>query len=160
MAFNSPSVIIWFITIRQPKHDSNAVFYFRDPTNVGCFLCAFSLPPSVGSAYINIISTNGKQDALKQPEANTDLIYFSGLSYHKSSVETSFLYSLLSHPRIRIIVLTCPDNINVIVQVCKKSSAEIIRAVSAKSQNHNASVARPILFPLKSLLPFSLFLFV
>ena len=52
---------------------------------------AFSLPPSADSAYINIISTNGKQDVLKQPEANTDLLYFSGLSYHKSSVETAFL---------------------------------------------------------------------
>ena len=28
---------------------------------------AFSLPPSADSAYINIISTNGKQDVLKQP---------------------------------------------------------------------------------------------
>ena len=82
---------------------------------------------------VPIISTNGKQDFLKQPEANTDLLHFSGLSYHKSSVETSFLSSLLSHSRIRIIVLTCPDNINVISQVCKKSSAEIIRAVPAKS---------------------------
>ena len=35
-----------------------------------------------------IISTNGKQ--LKQPEANTDLLYFSALSCYKSSVETNF----------------------------------------------------------------------
>ena len=50
-----------------------------------------SLPPSADSAYINIyISTNGKQEVLKQPEANTDLLYFSALSYYKSSVETNF----------------------------------------------------------------------
>ena len=33
------------------------------------------------------ISTNGKQDVLKQPEANTDLLYFLALGYYKSSVE-------------------------------------------------------------------------
>ena len=51
---------------------------------------ALSLPPSADSAYINI-STNGKQDVLKQPEANTDLLYFSALSYYESSVEKNFL---------------------------------------------------------------------
>ena len=52
---------------------------------------AMSVPPSADSAYINIcISTNGKQEVLKQPEANTDLLYFSALSYYKSSVETNF----------------------------------------------------------------------
>ena len=54
------------------------------------------------------ISTNGKQDVLKQPEANTDLLDFSVLSYYKSSVKKISLYLLL-HFRIRIIVLTCPD---------------------------------------------------
>ena len=29
-------------------------------------------------------------DILKQPEANTDLLYFSALSYYKSSVEKNF----------------------------------------------------------------------
>ena len=47
--------------------------------------------PSADSAYINIkISTNGKQDVLKQLEANTDLLYFSALSYYKSSVDKNF----------------------------------------------------------------------
>ena len=54
------------------------------------FALSLSLPPRI-SAYINIISTNGKEDVLKQPEANTNLLYFSGLSHHKSSVETNFL---------------------------------------------------------------------
>ena len=78
--------------------------------------------------------------------------YFSGLSYYKSSVS---LY-LLSHSRIRIIVLTCPDNINVILQFCK-SSAEIMRACKiTQITNYDA---RP-LFPSKSSLPFNLFLFM
>ena len=91
MALKSSSVInlVQFIVIRQTKHDSNAVYYFSDHTNVDCFF-TLSLPPSADSAKINIISTNGKQDALKQPEANTDLLYFSALSYCKSSVETHF----------------------------------------------------------------------
>ena len=61
-----------------------------DPTKVGCFFFPFSLPPSVDPTYINIITTNGKQDVLKQPEANTGLLYFSALGYYKSSVETNF----------------------------------------------------------------------
>ena len=48
MAFNSSSVIIWFIIIRQSKHDSNAVYYFRDPTKLGCFFAlSLSLPPRI-----------------------------------------------------------------------------------------------------------------
>ena len=50
---------------------------------------AISLPSLVDSAHINI-SMNGKQDVLKQPEANTDLLYFSALSYYKSSVDKNF----------------------------------------------------------------------
>ena len=51
---------------------------------------ALSPPPSADSAKVSIISMNSKQDVLKQPEANTDLLYFSALSYYKSSVETNF----------------------------------------------------------------------
>ena len=41
--------------------------------------------------YINVyITTKGKQDILKQSETNTDLLYFSSLSYYKSSVEKNF----------------------------------------------------------------------
>ena len=90
---------------------------------MGCFLLSLSLPPQIlPIRYINInISTNGKQDVLKQPEANTDLLYLSALSYYKCSVEKNFpVFAnallkkispyLLSHFCIRIIVLTCPDN--------------------------------------------------
>ena len=41
---------------------------------------SLSLSPSADSTYVNIISMTGKQDILKQPKANTDLLYFSGLS--------------------------------------------------------------------------------
>ena len=111
MAFKSSSVInlVYSYKANQTRFECSLLFkYFSDPTNVGCVF-AISLPLSADSAKINIISTNGKQDVLKQPEANTDLLYFSALSYYKSSVETNF----------PIIVLTCPYN---------KSSAEIMRA--------------------------------
>ena len=54
------------------------------------FSLSLSLPMQILPmySYINIyISTNGKQDVLKQPEANTDLLYFSALGYYKCSVE-------------------------------------------------------------------------
>ena len=44
-------------------------------------LLSFLLPPSAEFAYVNIASTNGKQDVLKQPQANKDLLYLSGLSF-------------------------------------------------------------------------------
>ena len=50
------------------------------------FFFAISCPPSADSAYMS--TTNSKQDILKQPEANTDLLNFS--RYYKSSVETNF----------------------------------------------------------------------
>ena len=75
---------------------------------MGCFF--FFLPPSADSAQINMISTNGKEDVLKQPvKVNTDLLYFLALSYYKCSAEKISLY-LPSHFRIRIIVLTYPEN--------------------------------------------------
>ena len=54
-----------------------------------------SVPPAADSAYMiyqHLISqsTNGKQDVLKQPEANTDLLYFTALTYYKSYVEKTF----------------------------------------------------------------------
>ena len=60
--------LIWFIVKRQTKHYSNAVYYFSDPTDVGCFF-TISLPPSADSAKINSISTNSKQDAARRLEA-------------------------------------------------------------------------------------------
>ena len=88
---------------------------------------AFSLPSCTDPAYINIISTNGKEDAVKQPEANTDLLYFWLRVIIKADLLKKISLYLLWHSHIRIILLTCTDNINVILQVCKKSSAEIKR---------------------------------
>ena len=59
---------------------------------------------------------------------------------------------LLSHFRIRIIVLTCPDN--------KSARNQPKSRVPAMQNLTNHNDARPILFQLKSSLPFSLFLFV
>ena len=59
---------------------------------------------------------------------------------------------LLSHFCIRIIVLTCPDN---------KSARNLPKSCEPAMRNQtNHNDARPILFHLKSSLPFSLFLFV
>ena len=44
-------------------------------------LLSFLLPPSAEFANVNIVSTKGKQDVLKQPQANKDLLYLSGLSF-------------------------------------------------------------------------------
>ena len=75
----------------QAKHDSNTVYYFSDPTTVGCFLLSLSLCRfCLYDISTFNISTNSKQDVLKQPEANTDLLYFSALSYYKSALEKIF----------------------------------------------------------------------
>ena len=105
--------IIFSDKLRQTKHDSNAVYYFSDPTNVGWFF-AISLPPTTESVKVNIISTNGKQDAARRLEANRGnhgfLCYIFRLRVIiKALLKQASLY-LLSHFRIRIIMLTCPDN--------------------------------------------------
>ena len=89
---------------------------------------------------------NGKQDVLRQPEANTDLLYFSVLSYYKSSVGTNFLMFA------RIIVLKFPDN--------KSARNHQPKSCVPEKSHKNHNNARPILFHLKSSLSFSLFLFV
>ena len=125
---NHPQWWIWFIVIGQAKNDLSTVYYFSDATTVGCGrFCLYDI------STFNI-STNGKQGVLKQPKANTDLLYFSALSYY------------------RIIVLTCPDN---------KSARNQPKSCMPAMHNHtNHNDARPILFQLKSSLPFSLFQFV
>ena len=95
--------------------------------------------------YVNI-STNGKQDVLRQ----TRICYIFRLRVIiKALLKKNYLY-LLSHFRIRIIVLTCPDN---------KSARNQPKSGVPAMQNHtNHNDARAILF--QSSLPFSLFLFV
>ena len=53
---------------------------FVIPPKWAVFL-SFLLPLSAELAYVNIASTNGKQDVLKQPQANKYLLYLSGLSF-------------------------------------------------------------------------------
>ena len=111
------SRLVYSLSIQCPKW-----MCLAGSTNVGCF-CALSLPPSADSAKINIISTNDKQDeqdVLKQPEANTDffVIFFGSelsvivnvTSVIVKALLTQISLCLLSHFRIRIIMLTCPDN--------------------------------------------------
>ena len=115
---------------------------------------SLSLSPQIlpKSTYLSQRTVmNGKQDFLKQPEANTDLLYFSALSYYKSSVETNFPI-LLSHFRIRIVVLTCPDN--------KSARNHQPKSCVPEKSHKNHNDARPILCQLKSSRPFSLFMFV
>ena len=87
------------------QHDSNVAYHFSDPTNVGCCFAISLRRFCQNQHYLDERSWT----VLKQPEANTDLLYFSALSYYKSSVKQISLY-LLSQFRIRIIVLTCPDD--------------------------------------------------
>ena len=97
------------------------------------------------------ISTNGKQDVLKQPEAKTDLLYFSALSYYKCSVEKNFPISAIafSHYDYRA---------NMSCKSARNLPKSCVLAMQLNHTNHND--ARPILFHLKSSLSFSLFLFV
>ena len=105
--------IIFSDKLRQTKQDSNAVYYFSDSTNVGCFF-VISCPPSADSAKINIISTNGKHDAARRLEATRGkhgfLCYIFRLWVIIKALLKQISLYLLSHFRIRIIVLTCPDN--------------------------------------------------
>ena len=122
------------------------------PPTWAVFSLSLSLPPQIlpKSTLSQRRVINGKQDVLKQPEANTDLLYFSALSFYKSSVETNF--PMLSHFRIRIIVLTCSDN--------KSARNHQPKSCVPEKSHKNNNDARPILFQLKSSLPFSLFLSV
>ena len=94
------------------------------------------------------ISTNGKQDVLKQPRQKRICYIFRLWVIIKALLKKIPLY-LLSHFRIRGIVPTCPDN---------KSARNQPKSCVPAMQNHtNHKDARPILFQLKSSLPFSLF---
>ena len=97
------------------------------------------------------ISTKGKQDVLNQPR-QTRICYILRLwVIIKALLKINSLY-LLSHFRIRIIVPTCPAN-----KPARNQPKSCVRAM----QNHtNHNYVGPILFQLKSSLPFSLFLFV
>ena len=77
-----------------------------------------------------------QQDVLKQPEANMD---FFVIFFIKALLKQISL-CLLSHFRIRIIVLTCPDN--------KSARNHQPKSCVPTKTNHN--YARPILFVMES----------
>ena len=118
------------------------------------------LPPWAVSRYLSPclcrfclydISTNGKQlnKTSWSNQRQTRICYiFRFWVIIKALLKKKSLY-LLSHVSIRIIVLTCPDN-----------KSEISRNHACLQNHTNHNDARPILFQLKSSLPFSLFLFV
>ena len=114
-----------------------------------------SLPPSADSAYMIYQHLTSQQTVNKTSWSNprqTRICYIFRLwVIIKALLKKVSLY-LLSHFPIRIILLTCPDN---------KSARNQPKSCVPAMQNHkNHNDARPILFQLKSSLPFSLFLFM
>ena len=102
--------------------------------------------------YLNERSWTVNKTSWSNPrQTRISLLYFSPPSYYKSSVETNFPI-LLSHFRIRIVVLTFPDN--------KSARNHQPKSCVPEKSHKNHNDARPILFQLKCSLPFSLFLFV
>ena len=117
-----------------------------------------SLPPSADSAYMiymyqHLISQRTVNiNASWSNPRQTQICYIFRLWDIINALLKKISLYLLSQFRIRIIVLTCPDN---------KSARNQQRSCVPAMQNHtNHNDARPILFQLKSSLPFSLFLFV
>ena len=115
---------IWFTVIRQTKHDSNAVYYFSDHTNVGCFFAlSLSLPPQI-LPKSTLSQRTVNKTSWNNPRQTRICYIFRRWVIIKALLKQISLYLLL-HFRSRIIVLTCADNKQV---RCKKSSAEITRA--------------------------------
>ena len=110
MAFKSSSVIN-LVVVGQAKHDSTTVYYFSDATTVGCFSIPLSLPPQILPVwYINIfISQQTVNKTSWSHPRQTRICYIFRLWVIDVLLKKISLY-LLSHFRIRIIMLTCPDN--------------------------------------------------
>ena len=123
------------------------------------FPLSLSLPLQVLPIIINIISTDGKQDVLMQPEANPDLLYLvSGLSF-KKLCWNKFPYVCY---RILTLGLSC-WHVLITLMLFITSLQEIVslnHVCLLNHTNHKLWCEANILFPSKSSLPFSLFLFV
>ena len=133
---------IRFATLESPFENKETVFNWWT-LNLSCLQCK----KMVKALQIVPISTLSRRMANK-------ICYIFWVWIIIKAVLRQISPNLLSHSRIRIIMLTCPGNINVIFLVCKKSSAKLIR-VCKITQIINDNV-RPLLFPLKYSLPFSL----
>ena len=111
-----------------------------------------SLPPSADSAYMiyqHLISQWMVNKTSWSNSRQTRICYILRLWLITKAMLKKLSLYLLSHFPIRIIVLTCPD---------KKSARNQPKSCVPAMQNHtNHNDARPILFQLKSSLPFSLF---
>ena len=128
MAFLSSSVIIWFIVIRQTKHNSNAVYYFSEPTTVSCFSLSLSPPLQI----LPISTFLSQQTVNKMSWSNqrqTRICYIFRIWVLKKALLKKISLYLLSHFRIRIIVLTCPDN-----KSARNKPKSCVPAKSRKSQ--------------------------
>ena len=102
--------------------------------------------------YLNERSWTVNKTSWSNPRQTQSCYNFRLWVIIKSLLKQISLY-FLSNFRTRIIVLTCPDN---------KSARnhQPNHACLQNHTNHNDAIARPILFQLKSSLPFSFFLFV
>ena len=108
-AFKLSSVIIWFIVIRQTKHDSNAFYYFSDPTTVSCFSLSLSLPMQI-LPISKFLSQRTVNKTSWSNQRQTRIFYIFRLWVIMKALLKKISLYLLSHFRIRTIVLTCPDN--------------------------------------------------
>ena len=120
---------------------------------MGCFF-AFSLSLRRFYLYQHLISQRTVNKTSWSNPRQTRICYIFRLSVIIKSLLKKISLYLLSHFRIRIIVLTCPD-------INKSARNHQPKSCVPAMQNHtNHYDARPILFQLKSSLPFSLFLFM
>ena len=127
-AFKSFSVMIWFIVIRQTNLDSNAVYYFSDPTTMSCFSLSLSLPTQI-LPISKFLSQRTVNKTSWSNHRQTRICYIFQLwVIIKALLKTISLY-LLSHFSIRIIVLTCPDN-----KSARNQPKSCVPAKSHKSQ--------------------------
>ena len=122
---------------------------------MGCFSLSLSLPPQILPIwYINIfkyLNERLNKTSWSNPRQTRICYIFRLWLIIKALLKKISLY-LLSHFRIRIIVLTCPDN--------KSARSQPKSCVPAMQTHTNHNDARSIIFQLKSSLPYSLFLFV
>ena len=91
-----------------------------------------------------------RRPSWSNPRQTRILLHFQLSVFIKALLKQISLY-LLSQFHIRIIVLICPDS---------KSARNHLPKSCMPTNHTNRNDARPILFQLKSSLPFSLFLFV
>ena len=112
MAFKSFSVINLVYSYNwQTKHGSNAVYYFPNPSNVGCFFCFVFrfLSPSIRRSLSTLLRRTVNKMSWSNPR-QTRICYSFRLSVIIKALLKQISLYLLSHFHITIIVLTRPNN--------------------------------------------------